>query len=350
MADDETRRLAAAAEAAAASLAAHLAGTFPDPGSESDYRLAAEFLTRAADSIAGALTQIGTLTGADTAAQSLLRTASVNIEAARSLGQALPQMIGAAEAIATAKAAKVALDTEVAWDRGASDAREKALPRPESGRGRGGDVPRDQVEAAYHLGYAEAGEATKVSAHAPGTGRRYLPGLPVTTVLGKSGVLTGEAGPDGNPRVQFDRGTVATVPRGAITSPVVHVFDDPQAAMFTGEDHPAVANGDVLHAPGPAMTSGSVGSFTSVVSNRDKPTAPGGPGVYVESRRLFNQLTRPVPAGAGWLPTASNRVTAAFPLGPSIQPNAPARPARGTRITDGRLRWRRKSSAAGRRL
>lgn len=334
MAADETRALADAVDAAVAALTAHLAGSFPDPGGESGYRMAVGSLARAAGSIEGALERMAALTGADQAAQGLVRAASADTGAARSLGQALPPLIGSAEAVAAVMADRIARDIEAAWERGAADSRRnEPIRMPVRGLGQQRDAFGDPVANAYRLGHADA---AGVTADAPGTGRRYLPGQRVTTVLGKSGFLTGAAGPGGNPRVQFDGGGVATVPRGAIAGPVVHVFDDPREAMFHGENHPAVAYGDVLHAPVPADP-GGIRSYTSLVTDRDKPMPAGGQSVYAEGRRLYEQLIQSVSPEGTRGRAAPDPVRAAFPVGrPSAQPSPAQRGAAARKRASGR--------------
>lgn len=104
-------------------------------------------------------------------------------------------------------------------------------------------------------------------------GERYLPGHDVVTASGRPGVLTGEAGTFGYPRVRFADGTTATVPRKAIASMVVHVqWGEPPVV------NRLAAPADVLLRPGGAAvmfggtwvptTSRLAGQMTGMQSGR----------------------------------------------------------------------------------
>jgi hypothetical protein len=100
--------------------------------------------------------------------------------------------------------------------------------------------PAAAVVTTYRDAYAEA--ANKPGGAAVTRGR-YVPGQEITTALGRTGILTGDAGPGDRPRVRFGDDQEETVPREAIRAPLAHVL----AEMPGAEDIiPCVADGDVV--------------------------------------------------------------------------------------------------------
>jgi hypothetical protein len=108
-----------------------------------------------------------------------------------------------------------------------------------TGTAAGADPAAVAASAAYCDAYAEAAGPPGAGAAIAG---RYAPGQQVTTALGRTGVLTGDAGPGGRPRVRFSDGQEAAVPREAIRAPLAHVL----ATMGDAEGASCIADGDVL--------------------------------------------------------------------------------------------------------
>ncbi len=112
-------------------------------------------------------------------------------------------------------------------------------------------------------------------------GRAYPAGQQVSTALGRSGVLTGEAGAAGNPRVRFADGTVATVPQQAIIGPPVHVAEQP-------------ADGTPMELGGPSPAGSGSGSRPTLSASRRSPAAPGELQTVSTWARRFGDWPDPV--------------------------------------------------------
>lgn len=120
------------------------------------------------------------------------------------------------------------------------------LPAPSASAGPGGTPVARAAAESYCAAYAEASGTVGARPSLCG----YLPGYRVTTVLGKEGILTGEAGPGGRPRIRLGDGGTVTVPREAIREPLPHTLSS--LTLSASRDlagNPSVIDGDILLSP-----------------------------------------------------------------------------------------------------
>lgn len=145
-------------------------------------------------------------------------------------------------------------------------------------------------------------------------GGRYLPGHDVVTASGKAGILTGEAGASGYPRVQFADGTTATVPKAAIMGMVIHAQQGRPSE--TGR---LLADGDVLLRPGQGdaavMCAGTLVPATSRLASQMTQVQGGRYRESLLAARLF---------GGGALPATAVLLTGGGSPRPLILLEPPA--------------------------
>jgi hypothetical protein len=345
----------------AAELRSYLSGDFPWSLGYADYAELLPVLEDALDAIAEGITAIhGETHDADETTYMHLSEAAEGTDAASSsLYTVRDWYVKAAREAEARQADRVGRAAETAWTAGAEHGRDghpPAIIHEDENfywNGPQGEAlatslgihvpPADAIivlsnpdgeevaviaAAAYCDAYAEA-HGLHQPARFPG---RYLAGQPVTTALGRSGTLTGDVGPGGNPRVRFDDGQEATVPREAICAPLGHVFATRDDAAEAAQGYPGVMHGDVLliRADGSAWVQTGAGVLPA-----DERTAAREDGWYKASVRTARKLA---PAAGTPAPSAEPE----FPAGPVtvVSPAATSgrgstrsspRPAKGTR-------------------
>lgn len=188
----------------------------------------------------------------------------------------------------------------------------------ESGR-RGTPLPRAHPDvqaaaAAFSEACVMAGDREE-NAASPWT--QYLPGIPVRTASGRSGILTGAASLSGCPRACWDDGTESAICRPAILGTVVHL-----TGLVPGPAGPVnPADGDVILDPAAREASVAAGGYLVSCPPGLVP-APGFP--HRESCRTALALLAALSEGV----PVEDLAAAALPRQPCPAPPAAARHAR----------------------
>lgn len=346
--DHPAHAIARALAGYAGELSAYLSDDFPWKLTSADHKELLPQLEAAARKIAGCAGSIADSAGTGTKLWEILGEGADHVErGTMSFDSAMPLIAAAARAEEDRERSRIALAAEKAWEAGVRDARTGEVALTHNGRNVTWTIPESyelaaslgirllpggepepadeemmfEAGACYWDSYCEAAEQADGAAGIPG---KYLAGQRVTTAAGRGGVLTGETGHGRRPRVLFDDGTESTVPRAAVTRPLVLEMDTLADAVEAWDRSPGVQYGDVFLLPdGSARVATGSGLLAA-----DEETAGLDYGRYEASVRLAGELASLPRAPDGNQGPPGARAGLGFPAGPAAaRPDGkPARP------------------------